>query len=506
MITKFKSNLTLNSFKDIPKIKCIIELTNHSIKILINEKITNFQSDLIKGLFNPMNRSKSEEYFINYSFINNITTSDELKNNISLEITNPVVSNNFYILLSDFESISFLFKKKININQIISQVKKKIKEEIKFLLYGFDNMIFALRDYLERLKKYKILENIKDQAYKYGKKYYEDSAITFKKNTKIIRNINDVVLVTKLKELEMNLPQQEKIKKNICYTSFESLLGEFNVRTTYFIEETIIVFLKIMCIGINSFDDIHFNKFNLNQIFENHEENNNINIHINKKNNSFTNGTNKNIKNDEIFDKIYNENYIANNNDNKIINKTEDSSTEGTSNKKKKKHHNNYTSQDDTKIQTPKFKQFNYQNNKPSLKTFSNNYYYKGMNNNSQIIINPLENIMNITQIIISKKITSLNGLNKEIEELCQIHSLVTPNDIFNLFCNASEVIHRKFFQLTINNYLGNIFYLEEDKEGVIKIEDLYNYFLYIRALKIMLFNNDKKDNYVSKLLIEDIL
>ena len=113
---------------------------------------------------------------------------------------------------------------------------------------------------------------------------------------------------------------------------------------------------------------------------------------------------------------------------------------------------------------------------------------------------------MNITQIIISKKITSLNGLNKEIEELCQIHSLVTPNDIFNLFCNASEIIHRKFFQITINNYLGNIFYIEEDKEGIIKIEDLYNYFLYIRALKIMLFNSEKKDNYISKILIEDML
>ena len=191
-------------------------------------------------------------------------------------------------------------------------------------------------------------------------------------------------------------------------------------------------------------------------------------------------------------------------NEKKIINKTEDSSTDCTS-KKKKKQSNNYISQDDTKIQTPKFKQFNYQNNNTNINHFSKNYYNKGLNN-SQISINPLENIINITQIIISKKITSLNGLNKEIEELCQIHSLVTPNDIFNLFCNASEIIHRKFFQLTMNNYLGPIFYFEEDKDGIIKIEDLYNYFLYIRALKLMLFNNDKKEQIVSKILIEDML
>ena len=497
MTSKFKSNITLKSFKETPKLQNIIELTEHFLKITITEKMTNIQLELIKGLFTPMNHTKLNEYYINYSFINNITTISELKNIISLEITNPVMSNTFYILLSDFESMSFLFKKKINISQIVVQIKKKIKEEVKYLLYGFNNMIFALRDFIERVKKYKILENVREQAYKFGKKYYEDSALIFKKNTKIIRNIKDVILVTKLKEIEMSLPQQEKIKKNICYTSFESLLGEFNVRTTYFIEETIIVFLKIMCIGINSFDDIHFNKFNLNQIFENHEENTNLNAYtINKKNNSFTSGTNKNYN---VFNKI-NKNKIITN-DNIIVNKTEDSSTEGTS-KKKKKQKIHYTSQDDTKIQTPKFKQFNYQNNNQSLKNFSKNYYGKG----SQIIINPLENIMNITQIIISKKITSLNGLNKEIEELCQIHSLVTPNDIFNLFCNASEIIHRKFFQLTINNYLGTIFYLEEDKDGVIKIEDLYNYFLYIRALKIMLFNGDKKDFFVSKILIEDML
>ena len=503
MSTKFKANLILKSFKDTPKIHCIAELTNHFLKISIIEKITIVQSELVKGLFTPMNHSKLNDYFINYSFINNITTSSELKNDISLEITNPVISNTFTIILIDFEATSFLFKKKINISQIISQIKKKIKEEIKFLLYGFNNMIFALRDYLERVKKFKILEGIKEQAYKYGKKYYEDSALTFKKNTKIIRNINDVVLVTKLKEIEMNLPQQEKIKKNICYTSFESLLGEFNVRCTYFIEETIIVFLKIMCIGVNSFDDIHFNKFNLNEIFENHEENQNINKYISKKNNSFTNGTNKKIKSNDLFEKINNNINTNISNENKIVNKTEDASTEGTSKKKKK---DKIISQDETKIQTPKFKQFNYQVNNPNLKTFSKNYYNNGLSSNSKIIINPLENIMNITQMIINKKITSLNGLNKEIEELCQIHSLVIPNDIFNLFCNASEIIHRKFFQLTINNYLGTIFYLEEDKDGVIKIEDLYNYFLYIRALKILLFNNEKKDYFVSKILIEDML
>ena len=289
------------------------------------------------------------------------------------------------------------------------------------------------------------------------------------------------------------------MEKNISYTPFESLIDEINIRTTFFIDETIILFLKIICIGVNSFDDINFNKFNLNQIFLNNNDDINKNIkNSNKNNKSFTSGIKNKIINeeDDVFDKI-------NKNKKNLI---DDVSTEGTSKKKNMKK-KIYISQDDTKIQTPKFKQFNYNsNNNQNLNNFSRNYYNNLNNNKIQISINPLENINNITKNLVNKKIISLNNINREIEELCNIHSLLIPDNIFNIFCNASEIIYRKFFQITIYNYLGNIFYMEEDKEGNIKIEDLYKYFLYIRELKLMLFNSDKKDYFLKNILIENIM
>ena len=455
MSSKFKANIIVNDIK----IKCSIEITNHFLKIAITDKNGEIDSkfELIKALFISVNHSKTNEYFLNYAFINDIKGSKQKNNSIILEINNPVSSNIFQFVLIDIEGISFLFKKKMDINQIIVIIKKKIKEEIKYLISGFNNMIFTLRDYLEKTKKIKNLEIIKEQAYKYGKKYYENAAITFKKNNDIAKTINDNILLLKLKSLEQSLSQQAKMKKNISYTSFESLISEINIRTSYFIEETIIFFLKIICLGINSFDDLNFNKFNLNQIFENNKA-----ININKN-----------------------------------------------PSKKKKTKKKIYISQDDTKIQTPKFKQFNYNyrsNNHQGLDNFSNNYYNNLNNNKIQISINPLENINNIAKDITNKKLVTLNSIKKEIDELCNIHSLLTPDNIFNLFCNASEIIHRKFFQLFIENYLGKIFYLEEDKEGNIKIEDLYNYFLYIRSLKLMLFNNDKKDYFMNDILIENII
>ena len=498
MTTKFKANIIINNIK----IKCLFELTNHFLKIGIidNKNIIKSEFEFIKALFISMNHSKTFEFFINYAFINNIKSQE--KNNIIIEINNPVAGNIFSLLLIDLEGISILFKKKLDINQIITQIKKKLKEEIKFLIYGFNNMILALKEFLEKRKKIKILENIKQEAYKFGKQYYEKAALTFKKNTKIAKNIKDNILLLKLKTLEQSLPQQAKMKKNISYTSFESLIGEINIRTNYFIEETTMLFLKIICIGINSFDDINFNKFNLNQIFENDKDELNLpKINSKKNNKSFTYGINDdkhNIinNNEDVFNKISQKN---------SINQTDDVSTEGTS-KKKKTSKKIYINQNEPKVQTPKFKQFNYKiTNNQSLDNFSKNYY-NNLNNKTTISINPLENINNIAKIISNDKMVTLNGLNKEIEELCNVHALVVPDNIFNLFCNASEIIHRKFFQMTINNYLGNIFYLEEDKEGNIKIEDLYNYFMYIRAFKLMLFNSDKKEYFMNIILDKDIL
>ena len=491
---KFKANIIFNNIK----IKCLLEMTNHFLKIAIIDKKADIKTEfeLIKALFISMNYSKSYEFFINFVFFQNIKSQSE---SISIEINNPVSNNIIFLTLINLESVNLLFKKKLDINQIIFQLKKKIKEEKKYLIYSFNNMIFALRDFIDKSKKIKILENIKQQAYKFGKNYYESSALEFKKKAKIAKNINDNILLTKLKTMEQSLSQQEKMKKNISYTSFESLIGEFNMRTSYFIEETIVLFLKIICIGINSFDDINFNKFNLNQIFE--EENKNqkssVKKQFDKNNKSFTG----NFKNNKLFNEeedVFNR--INNKNNNFQL---EDSSTEGTSKKKnyKKKI---YISQDDTRIPTPKFKQFNYKINKnQAMDNFSQNYY-DNLSNTIQISINPFENINNITKNTINKKTITLNNIKKEIEELCTIHSLLTPDNIFNLFCNASEIIHRKFFQITMNSYLGKIFYLEEDKEGNIKMEDLYNYFLYVRALKLLLFNSEKKDYFMNNILFDD--
>ena len=118
--TKFKANIFINNIK----IKCLLEITNHFLKIGIIDKKQEFKSEfeLIKALFISMNYTKSYEFFINFSFIKNIKLQSE---NISIEIYNPVSSNIIFLTLNNFESTYFLFKKKIDISQVIIQIRKK---------------------------------------------------------------------------------------------------------------------------------------------------------------------------------------------------------------------------------------------------------------------------------------------------------------------------------------------------------------------------------------------
>ena len=148
MTSKFKGNIIVNNLK----IKCLFELTEHFLKIgIINDKnMIKADFELIKALLISINYTKNFEFLVNYAFINNIKSHE--KNNIIIEINNPVAGNIFSFLLNDLEGISVLFKKKLDINQLITQIKKKIKEEIKFLIYGLNNMIFALKNFVEKTK------------------------------------------------------------------------------------------------------------------------------------------------------------------------------------------------------------------------------------------------------------------------------------------------------------------------------------------------------------------
>ena len=90
--------------------------------------------------------------------------------------------------------------------------------------------------------------------------------------------------------------------------------------------------------------------------------------------------------------------------------------------------------------------------------------------------------------------------MTKHIDNLCELHAFVPPTDIFNIFLNTAEIIYRKFFEGCFKSCFTNLFLCEVDKDGLIKIDALYNYFFYLRALKKFLFKEESQISMTSLL------
>jgi hypothetical protein len=83
--------------------------------------------------------------------------------------------------------------------------------------------------------------------------------------------------------------------------------------------------------------------------------------------------------------------------------------------------------------------------------------------------------------------------VKKKIEKAKVNHAFLPSNDFHNIIMNTVEVVHRKFFELTFEDHFNKLFYFEKDKNNLIKLESIYNNFIYLRGLKLILFNEKNK-------------
>ncbi len=517
---KMNCRFNLTKMKDINCIKCQLEFDNHYIKVIFYCPSLQVKN-LILGLFNPLYHSNNNEiYYINYSLIESISSNIDLSI-INFEILNPILNTIINFSISKCENNNF-FKKKISkdtLSKIIVFTHKKIQYETKYLIEKFLYLLDLFKDCIDiNIHPKEEIENILFDAYLSGRKFYEKYILLYNKNKKL-KNQIDKELFEKLKAYEFLLNENEIIKKNLFCTNFDSLLSEFKIRTSYFIEESIKLFFNIISLENNVLNLQKINKshitnnlmtiqnenqlkYNLqytnstlsdnNHIVSNSfffpKLNNNSNLTINKRkkldilsnlNLSKTNKSDIKINDSNIkFNLLLNKNIINNN----LINpnKGESLSTDLTSKKekeKKNKYLNAYLVGKEL-LETPKF-----QNNN-EIKGYNSFSKKMKKNENSKI---------------------SLKKITNQIHDLIKKHSLLPPTDIFNIFSNTAEIIYRKFFQICFKSYIGDIFYYEIDKDNLIKNDELYNYFMYLRHLKNLLFSDKNKIYFSSMILMEDI-
>ena len=98
----------------------------------------------------------------------------------------------------------------------------------------------------------------------------------------------------------------------------------------------------------------------------------------------------------------------------------------------------------------------------------------------------------------------SINEVLKHIDEGKKLHTFVPPINTQNIFFNTAEIIHRKFFEYIFEEFLGKIFSYEKDNDNLIKLDSLYNYFVYLRGMKNILFIEKNRIYFSSVFFMDD--
>ena len=133
----------------------------------------------------------------------------------------------------------------------------------------------------------------------------------------------------------------------------------------------------------------------------------------------------------------------------------------------------------------------------------------KQLNNSSFDNINNSTVISNSSMFKMNKfenENISIIAMSKQIEHLCKRHSFFPPVDTFNIFLNTAEIIHRRFFEESFHLYFPELFEVELDKDNLIKIESLYNMFMYLRTMRSFLFTKNNQMCMSSMLFVSDEL
>ena len=285
---KLKGIMTISSINIPHKIKVHLEFTEHYFIIKFFE-LKNKIKEAVHQIFFPLYEKFPDIYHINYTLVKiiNIIELTTLK----ITMINPKTSFTFNLTIKNIEILGVIFNKKINfeiLNSINRKLTNLINLEIKYLIGQFLYLFTLLRDCLDPKKNENTtIEEILFKSYIAGKAYYEKYINELKKNSKLKQGIKKIVLekidrLNKLKnnnlsdsdEDENEEANREKYYLNNSYNnnnefneannnnsfdnynvnSFDSLINEFKLRTSVNIEESIILFFKIVSIDSNKFN------------------------------------------------------------------------------------------------------------------------------------------------------------------------------------------------------------------------------------------------------------
>lgn len=86
--------------------------------------------------------------------------------------------------------------------------------------------------------------------------------------------------------------------------------------------------------------------------------------------------------------------------------------------------------------------------------------------------------------------------IKKWFEYTKKFHEFIPNNSLDNIYINTSEIIQRKFFEILIKNYFGDIINIELEKNKTLSMDDFHQILMVIRRMKKILFTNKNFEYY----------
>ena len=86
--------------------------------------------------------------------------------------------------------------------------------------------------------------------------------------------------------------------------------------------------------------------------------------------------------------------------------------------------------------------------------------------------------------------------IKKWFEYTKKFHEFIPNNSLDNIYINTSEIIQRKFFEILIKNYFGDIINIELGKNKTLSMDDFHQILMVIRRMKKILFTNKNFEYY----------
>lgn len=444
------------------KINCTIHIGSFYIKEKLNIELSFNQDSFIIYFLDPIspkNAKELRELFLpfisddnNMIILNFIYIKSILIDGINLfkfTLYNPLKTSIFTIIFNHFKwkkpLLSFNYSPPPNILFSIGQyINTKQKKQIAKYIKNFIDVIHLLYDFISVERKHNpIIEEIFLKAFIYGQNYYNNKVKEFNKSQKLKKSISDE-LSTKIKKAL----EEYQTKKSWDINHHNKNSSDFEDNDDNENEEENVISEK----EDKKEDEGEEPEFNFDNIvqrdlFQNYPKFSKLFPEIKKKTSYFAETIIKLIfqllninKND--LDEIYTN-----------INWTE-------------------IGQRVNGINGVNLSLFNYR--------IQNNEY-------SQAPQTLLENNNSTNDEI---------QIKKWFEYTKKFHEFIPNNSLDNIYINTSEIIQRKFFEILIKNYFGDIINIELEKNKTLSMDDFHQILMVIRRMKKILFTNKNFEYY----------